>query len=98
MKNWIKNNTRSKPVGFSTHLESNIYVLVILLGLLLMFNNGCSLTPETDIRDMEEFEPLYKECDKYIEVDNDAWMTCIMDRKPTPSPLPTTYRVWSDVG
>ena len=63
---------------------------------------GCSLTPETDIRDMEEFEPLYKECDQYIEVDNDAWMTCIMDRKPTPvvsgAFLPATYSVWSDVG
>ena len=79
MKNWIKNNNRKKPAGFSTDLETNIYVLVILLGFVLMFNTGCS-TPIKDTYDnepdMEQFQNHYEYC-KQFEYDGETWMECI---------------------
>ena len=45
MKKWIKRvytKPRTKPTGFSTDLESNIYTLIILTGLLLLSLSSCS--------------------------------------------------------
>ena len=96
MKNWIKNNTRKKPVGFSTDLETNIYVLIIMLGFLLMFNVSCStLKYDPDYEpDMEEFQDHYEFCQPFWDMGaSEIYMECMMNEeirsRLTTTPVPT---------
>ena len=96
MKNWIKNNNRKKPVGFSTDLETNIYVLIILLGFLLMFNVGFSTlkyAPDYE-PDKEEFQDHYDYCKPFWDMgSSEAYMECMMNEeirsRLTTTPVPT---------
>ena len=69
-------------------LISGCSTQVVLPGLCYGDRTGTHLCPEQipEIKreleeDMEEFDPLYKECEDLATHDNDLWFQCIMNEQ-----------------
>ena len=81
---------------FKENLETNIYVLIIMLGFLLMFNVSCStLKYDPDYEpDMEEFQDHYEYCKPFWDMgSSEIYMECMMNEeirsRLTTTPVPT---------